>query len=54
VSFIVFPLCGWLFGRWLWTTGEDRYRALTRGEWGRDDDADRRRHDDAGPVNRRP
>jgi hypothetical protein len=32
VSIVIFPLCGYLFGRWLWETGEQRYRALTRGE----------------------
>ncbi len=32
VAVIVFPLCGWLFGRWLWDTGETRYRARVRGE----------------------
>lgn len=30
VAIVVFPLCGWLFGRWLWDTGEARYRAMTR------------------------
>lgn len=30
VAIVVFPLCGWLFGRWLWDSGEARYRALTR------------------------
>lgn len=30
LAIIVFPLCGWLFGRWLWTTGEERYRTLIR------------------------
>ncbi len=28
VAFVVFPLCGWLFGRWLWRTGEARYRSM--------------------------
>ena len=32
VAVIVFPLCGWLFGRWLWDTGETRYRARVRGD----------------------
>jgi hypothetical protein len=32
VALLVFPLCGWLFGRWLWTTGEARYRALVNEE----------------------
>ena len=32
IAVIVFPLCGWLFGRWLWDTGETRYRARVRGE----------------------
>lgn len=30
VAVVVFPLCGWLLGRWLWDTGEARYRAMTR------------------------
>lgn len=30
VSFVVFPLCGWLFGRWLWHTGEERFEARVR------------------------
>jgi hypothetical protein len=30
VAFVVFPLCGWLFGRWLWQTGEERYEAKVR------------------------
>jgi len=30
VALVVFPLCGWIFGRWLWDTGEARYRALTK------------------------
>lgn len=30
VAIVVFPLCGWLFGRWLWDTGEARYKALNR------------------------
>ena len=32
VALVVFPLCGWIFGRWLWDTGEARYRALTRDD----------------------
>ncbi len=28
VAVVVFPLCGWLFGRWLWSTGEARYRSM--------------------------
>ena len=30
VALVVFPLCGWIFGRWLWDTGEARYRAMTK------------------------
>ncbi len=30
LAIIVFPLCGWIFGRWLWTSGEQRYRTLLR------------------------
>jgi hypothetical protein len=32
LALIVFPLCGWIFGRWLWTTGEARYSALVDGD----------------------
>jgi len=32
VAVVVFPLCGWLFGRWLWDLGEARYKAQTRDE----------------------
>jgi hypothetical protein len=32
VAVIVFPVCGWLFGRWLWDTGETRYHARVRGD----------------------
>ena len=30
VAIAVFPVCGWLFGRWIWDAGEARYRAMTR------------------------
>jgi len=34
IAIVVFPLCGWLFGRWMWDAGEARYRAMTRsGEY---------------------
>jgi hypothetical protein len=36
IALVVFPLCGWLFGRWLWQTGEENYRAHVRGEDRRD------------------
>jgi hypothetical protein len=32
IAVIVFPVCGWIFGRWLWDTGETRYRARVRGD----------------------
>lgn len=33
VAMLVFPLCGYLFGRYLWTTGEENYeRMVGRGE----------------------
>jgi hypothetical protein len=32
VAVVVFPLAGALFGRWLWTTSEQRYRALLAGD----------------------
>ena len=28
VAMLVFPLCGYLFGRYLWTTGEENYERL--------------------------
>lgn len=28
VALLVFPLCGWLFGRWLWDVGEEQYDRL--------------------------
>jgi hypothetical protein len=34
VALVVFPLCGWIFGRWLWTAGEARYSALVRDATG--------------------
>lgn len=27
IAVVVFPLAGWLFGRWLWDTSETRYHA---------------------------
>ena len=30
VALVVFPFCGFLFGHWLWRTGEERYDALKR------------------------
>jgi hypothetical protein len=29
-AMLVFPLCGYLFGRYLWTTGEENYERMTR------------------------
>jgi hypothetical protein len=34
VALVVFPLCGWIFGRWLWTAGEARYSALVKDATG--------------------
>ena len=34
VALVVFPLCGWIFGRWLWTAGEARYSALVQDATG--------------------
>src|SRR6476660_579890 len=28
VAMLVFPLCGYLFGRYLWTTGEENYERM--------------------------
>jgi hypothetical protein len=30
LALVVFPFCGWLFGRWLWAAGEAKYRMLVR------------------------
>ena len=32
VAVVVFPLCGYLFGRWLWTTGEENYHRMVQAE----------------------
>ena len=32
VAIIVFPACGYLFGRWMWATGEANYDRLKREE----------------------
>ena len=32
IAVLVFPLCGYLFGRWLWTTGEENYERMARGD----------------------
>lgn len=32
VAMLVFPLCGYLFGRWLWTTGEENYNRMVQSE----------------------
>ena len=34
IAMLVFPLCGYLFGRYLWTTGEENYERMveSRGE----------------------
>ena len=31
---LVFPLCGYLFGRYLWTTGEENYERMRKGGTG--------------------
>lgn len=30
IAVLVFPLCGYLFGRWLWTTGEENYERMAQ------------------------
>ncbi len=35
VAMLVFPLCGYLFGRYLWTTGEENYERMVDQEAGR-------------------
>jgi len=37
LAVLVFPLCGYLFGRWLWTTGEENYQRMVRAESDRPD-----------------
>ena len=32
LAVLVFPLCGYLFGRWLWTTGEENYQRMVQAE----------------------
>jgi len=32
VAMLVFPLCGYLFGRYLWTTGEENYERLVEAK----------------------
>jgi len=32
VAMIVFPMCGWLLGRWLWKTGEANYARMLEEE----------------------
>ena len=32
VAMLVFPLCGYLFARWLWTTGEENYERMKATE----------------------
>jgi hypothetical protein len=32
VAMLVFPLCGYLFGRYLWTTGEENYERMAKAE----------------------
>ena len=43
VAMLVFPLCGYLFGRYLWTAGEDNYERLVDQETGRPRRVDTRR-----------
>ena len=32
LAMLVFPLCGYLFARWLWTTGEENYERMKATE----------------------
>jgi hypothetical protein len=34
VAMLVFPLCGYLFGRYLWTAGEENYERMVDQETG--------------------
>ena len=31
IAMLVFPLCGYLFARYLWTAGEENYQRMVRG-----------------------
>ena len=35
VAALVFPFCGYLFGRWLWTVGEENYARMIEQREGR-------------------
>jgi len=43
VAMLVFPLCGYLFGQYLWTAGEENYERLVDQEGGRPGRVDTRR-----------
>ena len=32
IAMLVFPLCGYLFGRYLWTTGEENYERMVESK----------------------
>jgi hypothetical protein len=32
VAMVVFPFCGYLFGRYLWTTGEENYERMVEAD----------------------
>jgi hypothetical protein len=32
LAMVVFPLCGYLFGRWLWTEGEENYARMLEAQ----------------------
>lgn len=38
IAVLVFPLCGYLFGRWLWTTGEENYERMAEARGDADSD----------------
>ena len=42
VAMLVFPLCGYLFGRYLWTTGEENYGRMVDQQTGRNERIDTR------------
>jgi len=48
VAMLVFPLCGYLFGRYLWTTSEENYERMV------DSRAARERNSRAGDRTDRP
>ena len=49
VAMLVFPLCGYLFGRYLWTTSEENYERVRDARASRGRSSDRRDSETEGP-----